>query len=115
MDELTAKIAAQCGVDMETARTAAIIILKFIAGAGPPDATQRLIEALPGAREEMAASSAGGGIGLIGTFNDLSAAGLSIEQIQAAAHSLGDVARDKVGGETVDAIIGSVPGLGPFV
>jgi hypothetical protein len=115
MDELAATIASQCGIDQETAHTVAIIILKFIASAGPPDATDKLISALPGAHEAMAASPTGGGSGLIGVFNDLSGAGLSIEQIQVAAHSLGDVARNKVGKETVDAIIASVPGIGPFV
>ncbi|MCP4385880.1 MAG: hypothetical protein GY798_31470 [Hyphomicrobiales bacterium] len=115
MDELTTNIASGCGIDPETARTVATIILKFVADAGPADASDRLVDALPGAREAMAASPAGGGSGLIGAFNDLSSAGLSIEQIQVAARSLGDVARDRVGEETVDAIVASVPGLGPFV
>ena len=31
------------------------------------------------------------------------------------ACGLGDVAREKAGKETVDAVVASIPGLGPFV
>lgn len=115
MDELVAKIAAECGVDPDTARTVAIILLKFVAEAAPAETSAKLIDALPGASGAMATSNAGGESSLIGVFNDLTGTGLGTEQIQAAAHSLGDVGREKAGKETVDAIVASVPGLGPFV
>ncbi|WP_421724314.1 DUF2267 domain-containing protein [Bauldia sp.] len=115
MDDLVAAIATDCGLDTDTARTVAVVILKFLESAGPADQTRALIDALPGAREAMAANAAGSSPGLLGAFSDLSAAGLGTEQIQTAARSFGTFARGQAGDEAVDAVVSSIPGLGPFV
>lgn len=115
MDELVAKIAAATGVDPETARKAAIIILKFLVKEGPADKVGLLVDALPGAREAMAANPLGGSSGIMGAFNDLTAAGLGMGDIQGAARTFGEFAREKAGNAAVDAVVGAIPGLGQFV
>jgi hypothetical protein len=115
MDEFIDKIVADTGVDPAVVRTAVIIILKFLQHESSSDKVSTLIDALPGAREAMAESSAGGTAGLMGVFNDLSSAGLGMMQLQAVGRSFGEHARAKVGSDTVDDIVASVPGLSQFV
>jgi hypothetical protein len=115
MDELVAKVVADTGVDAAVARKAVLIILRFLLREGPADKMGKLVDALPGTREAMEASEAGGTAGLMGVFNDLTAAGLGMSQIQAVAHSFGAFAREKADAETVNQIVASVPGLSQFV
>jgi hypothetical protein len=115
MDELVAKVADDAGVDKAVARNAVIIVLKFLLREGPTDKVSAVIEVLPGAREAIATSDAGGSAGVMGAFNDLSAAGLGMTEMQVAARSFGAFAREKAGAETIDDIVASVPGLGSFV
>ncbi len=115
MDELIAKIVADTGVKPAVARDSVIIILKFLRLEGPPEKAAQLIDALPGAREAIETSSIGGTAGLMGAFNDLSAAGLGMTKMQAVAESFGEYAREKAGADTVNEIVASVPGLGQFV
>jgi hypothetical protein len=115
MDELVAQISASTGVDAAVARSAAVIILKFLMREGPGDKVGILVDALPGAREAIAASPAGGSSGIMGAFNDLTAAGLGMGDIQGVAHAFGDFARGKAGADTVDDVVGAIPGLSQFV
>jgi len=115
MDELVAKVVADTGIDPAVARTSVIVILKFLRHEGPSDKVDVLIDDLPGAREAMAASDAGGTAGIMGIFNDLTAAGLGMGEMQAVARSFGEYARAKAGADTVNEIVASVPGLSQFV
>lgn len=115
MDELVAKVAADAGIHPAIARDAVIIILKFLMHDGPSDKVSTVLDALPGAREAIAASDVGGSAGVMGAFNDLSAAGLGMDQMQTAAQSFGAFAREKAGAQTIDDIVAAVPDLGPFV
>ena len=45
----------------------------------------------------------------------LSAAGLSMDQMQTLGHELFAYGREKAGEDTMGAIVGAVPGLGQFV
>jgi hypothetical protein len=116
MDELIAQIAQNTGVEPEVARKAVGIILNFLAKQGPADKVQALVDALPGAREAMAASGGGGGmLGIMGVFNELTGAGLGMGSIQGVAKELIGFAKSKVGEATVDEVVGSIPGLSQFV
>ena len=115
MDELVAQISASTGVDAAVARRAAVIILRFLMTEGPTDKVGILVDALPGAREAIAASPAGGSSGIMGAFNDLTAAGLGMGDIQGVAQDFGGFARYKAGADTVDDVVGAIPGLSQFV
>lgn len=115
MDELIAKIVADTGVDPAVARTSVIVILKFLRHEGPTDKVDALIAMLPGAHEAMAASDAGGSAGIMGIFNDLTAAGLGMAQMQSVGRSFGRFARGKAGDEAINEIVAAVPGLSQVV
>lgn len=115
MDELVAKIVAATGVEAAVARRAAALILGFLLREGAPDKVPLLVDALPGARDAIAANPGSGGGGVMGVFNDLSAAGLGMGQVQGAAKAFVGYAREKAGATAVDQIVGSIPGLSQFV
>jgi len=114
MDELVAKIVAATGVDAGVARRAAALILGFLLRVAP-DKVPALVDALPGAREAIAANPGSGAGGVMGVFNDLTAAGLGMGQIQGAAKAFVAYAREKSGAAAVDQIVASIPGLSQFV
>jgi len=115
MDELVAKIVAATGADAAVARRAAALTLGFLLREGDKAKVGQLVDALPGAREAIAANPGSGVGGVMGIFNDLTAAGLGMGQIQGAARALVAYAREKAGAATVDQIIASVPGLSQFM
>ena len=51
----------------------------------------------------------------MGVFNDLTAAGLGMGEIQGVARAFVGYAREKAGAAAVDRIVGAIPGLGQFV
>lgn len=114
MEELVAHIAASTGLDPVIARKAATIILRFLATDGPADKVSALIDALPGASDVVKSGSGSSG-GIMGAFNDLTGAGLGMGEIQGAARSFVDFAREKAGAATVDRIVAGIPGLGQFI
>src|SRR5579863_2155347 len=115
MDELVAKIVAATGADGAVARRAAALILGFLLRAGGSDKVRLLVDAIPGARDAIAANPGSGASGVMGVFNDLTAAGLGMGQIQGVARAFVSYAREKSGAAIVDQIIASVPGLSQFV
>jgi hypothetical protein len=115
MDELVAKIVTATGVDASVARRAAALILGFLLREGASEKVSRLVDALPGAREAIAANPGSGAGGVMGVFNDLTAAGLGMGQVQGAAKAFVGYAREKAGSATVDQIVASVPGLSQFL
>ena len=114
MDELVVQIASNLGVDPGVARKAIVIILKFLQNEAPADKLKALVDAIPGAKEAMAAGPAVSGGGIMGVFGDLSGAGLGMGQIQGLAKELLGFARSKIGAPAVDAVVGSIPGLSQF-
>jgi len=114
MDELVAQIASTTGVDLAVARRAVAIILKFLLEDGPTEKVQPLIDSLPGAGDAVASAPDVGG-GVMGVYNALTSAGLGMGDIQGVTREFVAAAKAKIGSETVDQIVGSIPGLSQFV
>jgi hypothetical protein len=122
MDELVDQVVGNVGVARPVAERAVGIILDFLATEGAPDAVKVLLERLPGGAEAAAAAHQEGGSGMFGAMGGvmgvgsrLMSAGLSMSEIQGVTRSLIAYARDKAGDQDVDAIVGSIPGLGQFI
>ena len=123
MDELVDRIVANVGVDRSVAEKSVGIIFDFLSKEGPTEKVQALLDRLPGANEAVAAahaSDAGGGVfgsmgGIMGVGSRLMAAGLGMGEIQGVTREIIAYAREKVGDETVDSIVGAVPGLSQFI
>ena len=114
MDQLIADVAAKTGVTPAVARKALAIIIAFIAREAPPDRAAPVLDKLPGARD-LAKESTGRGTGVMGVFNDLTAAGLGLNGVQHAARMFVAHARSKAGEKDVDTLVRSIPGLSQFV
>lgn len=123
MDELIARLVAKAGIDSATAEAAIGIILGFLRSDGPTDKVQSIIDRLPGAEAAIAAqaSAGGGGLGgllgggLVGAGSRLMAAGLGMGEIATVAREILGYARDRIGSQAVDDIVGATPGLSQFV
>ena len=125
MNELLARMAAAAGLEPATAEKALRIILSFIAREAPAPAVDRLLDALPGARDLLNETPQGGGspgllggslsamtgMGVMGAFSELSAAGLSFSQVQTVTREVVAYAQEKAGEDTVGEIVGAIPGL----
>ena len=109
MDELVEQIAAKSGVDRAVARKAVGIIINFLGREGPTDKVQALMDKLPGARALGAESGRTSG-GLLGVFNDLTAAGLGMSDIQSVTREFVTFAKAKIGDREINAVIGAIPG-----
>ncbi len=135
MEALLAKIAAKTGLDPETARTAVGHILAFIQTEGDDPAVGKMIADTPGTEEAMAsagasdgggsggfmgglmsaASSVGGGGGIMGLGAKLMGLGLGMGEIKTVAQDLVAFAKQHSDPETVDKALSSVPGLSQYV
>jgi hypothetical protein len=115
MDELIAQIAQNTGVDPALARQAVGIILKFLLEDGPQEKVQTLIDAIPDASEAVANAPEIGRGGVMGVFNTLTSAGLGMSDIQGVTQEFISLAKSKAGANTVNEIVGSIPGLNQFV
>lgn len=128
MEELAARIMTAAGLNEETARTAIGIILRFLAKDGPQDLVPQIIAALPGAEAIMAegqqqagglfgsiAGMMGGTMGAMATLNELSNAGLDLDQVKTVAREIVGFAREQAGEEVVNAAIARIPGLNQLV
>jgi hypothetical protein len=114
VEELVKRVAAETGIDPSIARKSVIVILKFLAAEGPPDKVAKLLGAISGAAEALAGGTGAGG-GVMGVFNELTVAGLGMGDIQSVGRSFVAFAKEKVGAETVDEVVGSIPGLSQFI
>ncbi len=113
MDEIVDQIAATSGVDPATTRQAIGVIIGFISHEGPADAINRVMDAIPGARSLGDEHAAGGG--LLGVFNDLTALGLGMAQIQTLTRAFIGACRAKIGDQAVDEVVNGIPGLAQFI
>ncbi|GGB08644.1 hypothetical protein GCM10011491_40860 [Brucella endophytica] len=123
MDELIARISSNVGIDPATATKAVGLILAFLEKEGPADKVSALIDAIPGAREAVAAAQAegGGGFlssmmgGVMGLGSQLMGMGLGMSEISGVSKQTIGYAREKAGAGPVDDVVNSIPGLGQFV
>ncbi|WP_420959870.1 DUF2267 domain-containing protein [Brucella sp. IR073] len=123
MDELIARISSNVGIDPATATKAVGLILAFLEKEGPADKVSALIDAIPGAREAVAAAQAegGGGFlssmmgGVMGLGSQLMGMGLGMGEISGVSKQTIAYAREKAGAGPVDDVVNSIPGLGQFV
>ncbi len=117
MEELLARIATKTGVQPDVARKAIGIIVSHLDRHAPRLRMEELFAAFPGAEELVGPPEKRGllgklmGDGLMGLYSDLTAAGLSLDDMQSAGEELMALAREKMGREAVDEITGSIPGL----
>ena len=121
MDELVARLVANCGVEPSVAEKSVGIILDFLLKEGPTEKVQALIDQMPGADALVAdAQSQGSGSlfgmgGLMGAANRLMSAGLSMGQVQCVTRDFIAYSRENAGEDAVGEIVGAIPGLSPFV
>jgi hypothetical protein len=114
MDELVEQIAAKTGLGSAVVRKAVGIIINFLGREGPPEKVQAIIDKLAGARA-LGDENAGASGGLLGVFNDLTAAGLGMAQVQVVAREFVTFAKVKAGEAEVNAVINAIPGLTQFI
>lgn len=120
MDELVDQLAAKAGVDKAVAEKTIGAILSFLRKEGPADKVQTLIDAFPGAEAAIAAGSGSGGLagllggGIMALGAKLMGFGLGMGQIQAIGRELFKIGRDRIGTDTMNAIIAETPGLSQF-
>ncbi|MBS7698429.1 MULTISPECIES: DUF2267 domain-containing protein [unclassified Chelatococcus] len=130
MDELVNLISEKVGLDAALTRRAIGIVLAFLQREGPENEVNALVAALPGADQAIAeagSSSQGGGLmgalgglmggsgGIMALGSELTAAGLSMGQMQTLGHELFAYGREKAGEDVMGAIVGEIPGLSQFV
>lgn len=115
MNELIARLTATAGLDEATARKAVGFVLNFLEKEGPAEPMRRLVDAMPGAREAMAAVGPSGGGGIMGLGVEMMGAGISMGQITTVGRELFNAGREVVGEDTMGEIVGGVPGLSQFV
>jgi hypothetical protein len=120
MEDLIARIAAEAGIDPETARKAVGMILGFLQKEGPQADVDALFAAMPGAAEAAAGGVGGGasaaiGGGLMGLAGQLTSLGLGMEQMQTIGRKVFAYAREKAGDEAVGQVVAAIPGLGQFL
>ncbi|WP_181708453.1 DUF2267 domain-containing protein [Chthonobacter rhizosphaerae] len=125
MNDLISRISSDVGISPDLAETAVRIILNFLNAEGPSGRVQEMAAEL-GVADYLGGEQTGGGMmgaigglfgggGAMAAFSALSNAGLDMGQIQGVTRSFVDHAREKVGPETVNEIVDSIPGLSQFV
>jgi len=129
MDELIQKIASETGIDPALARTAVEIIINFLRRDGPQPLVGELIDKFPGAAALLRPDEGGGkgflagklgglfggGMGAMAALNELTDAGLELDQVQQVTRLVVDFARQHAGDDVVDEVVGRIPGLSQFV
>jgi len=121
MDELVKRIADNVGIDPAVATKAIGIMLSFLLKDGPSDKVKTLVDQVPGADAAIAAADAEGSSGMfglggvMGVGSKLMGLGLGMGQVQGVAREVIAFAREKIGDDTVNEIVGAIPGLSQFV
>lgn len=126
MEELVQRIVAKVGIDEETARGTVRVILSFLHQEGNREKVVALSERLPGfdayidTSEDDSSGTLGGlggmmGGGAMAVLGKLQGLGLGMGQIQGVTQETVNFARERAGGDVVDDLVASIPGLGQFV
>ena len=111
------ELVAELGIDRQVAEQAVGIILAFLIKEAPADKIKPLIDAMPGAAEAAAAAPKAGAFsmgGIMGVGTQLMGLGLGMGEVQGVARTLLAFAREKVGADQVDEMVGAIPGLSQF-
>jgi hypothetical protein len=119
MQELIDRIAAAANLTPEVAKKALRVVLAFIAREAPDEQANKLIDAIPGARELLEEGGQSGfpdalgfgSMGAMGAFNELTGLGLSLHQIKTLAQEVMAFGREHAGEDTMGEIAANVPGL----
>jgi hypothetical protein len=120
MDELIARITANVGVDADVAKSAVGLILAFLQKEGDGSAVATMMDKFPGAADTASeyASQIGGGFlggGVMGLGQKLMGLGLGMGDMSSVAKETVAFAKEKAGADTIDQLVGSIPGLSQFV
>jgi hypothetical protein len=117
MNELIERIVANVGLETGSAQKAVGLILGFLQAEGPADQVAKLVDALPGASEAIAAANYKPGFmgGVMGLGSQLMAMGMGMGEISGVSKETIRFAREKAGDGPIDAVVASIPGLGQFV
>ena len=129
MEELIGRIVSNVGIEEGLAKKAVGMILSFLKQEGPEDKVSSLMGSLPGAEDLISEASGDGGGGLMGAvggmmgggggamalMGQLTGAGLGMGDVQGVATEVVGFAKEKAGDDTVDEIVGAIPGLSQFV
>ena len=117
MNELIERIVANVGLEAGSAQKAVGLILGFLQAEGPADQVSKLVGALPGASEAIAAANYKPGFmgGVMGLGSQLMGMGLGMGEITGVSKETIRFAREKAGDGPIDAVVASIPGLGQFV
>ena len=130
MSEIIRRVAEAAGIDEDMATKAVQIIFDLVREHAPNDAVAELFAKLPDVPEVDTAGGGdsgglmgalgglggiGGAMGAMGALNQMTSAGLSMDQVQTVSKETLAFAREHAGEETVGKIVGSIPGLSQFV
>jgi hypothetical protein len=119
MDELIARLAPKAGIDDAVAERATGIILSFLLSEGPSYKVRPLIDQIPRAESDIAASNNNGLVKLMGDSlmavgTKLASIDLGMIEIQNVDREFFRFGRDKIGADQMGEIIAGTPGLGQF-
>jgi len=124
MNDLVTQVADNVGIDPALAEKAIGMMLAFLQKEGDSGNVDKMIAAIPGASDMIAAQAGSGGGGLLGGLlgggimglgQQLMGAGLGMGEITGLAKQTILVARQYAGDEVVDQVVASIPGLGQFI
>lgn len=137
MEELITRIVSNIGIDEALAQKAVGMLLGFLQDQGDSGMVAGILDQMPGASDLIAQASGGessGGGGLLGSVmgaasglvggstgdmmamgQSLMSEGLDMDQIKGVASETINFAKEKADADTVDQLVGSVPGLSSFL
>lgn len=119
MDDLISRLTAKTGVSEEQAKKAVAIILNFLNKSAPADKMQKLLDGMPEAKPYVTSDSSGGMMsgmmGAMAAMNEMTSTGMSMGEVQGVTKETIRYAKEKSGDDTVNDVIGSIPGLSQFI
>ena len=128
MEELVERVSAATGLEPETSHKAIGIVLNFLQKQTTPEQSAAVLDKVPGAREAAAGAASeeeGGsvisglmstpGAGLMGLANQLTSAGLGMNQMQSLGREMFAYLRQHAGEDAVGELGASIPGLHQFM
>lgn len=118
MQELVNRVSAATGLEPETAHKAVGIVLGFLQRQVPPEQASAVLDKVPGARQAAAVAASeddGSTPGLMGLAQQLTTAGVGMDDLQPLGHEMFAYLREVAGEDAVGEIVTSVPGLSQYV
>jgi hypothetical protein len=121
MNDIIRQIAEATGIQPNVAEKALGLMLSFIEKEGEDGPAQKMLAAIPGAKDLISQYGGGGSGsflavgGIMGLGQQLMGQGLGMGEITALAKQTIALAKQYAGEEVVDEVVASIPGLGQFV